>query len=80
MIGQTYRLENRWWVKYQKHIIYREDMIMNRTSWVPIKDSKWPLSDGDWVKFDLDKTTVGSTTSGPVYQEYARLNGFADED
>lgn len=80
MIGQTYKLENRWWVKYQKAITYREDMIMNRTSWVPIQTTEWPLKDGDWVDFNLDRTKVGSTTNGPVFQEFARLNGFVDED
>jgi hypothetical protein len=80
MTGQTYRLENRWWVKYQKAIPYRDDLIMNRTSWAPIKQSTWVLKDGDWVDFELKKTKVGSTTNGPVYEEYALLNGFINED
>ena len=82
MTGQAYRLENRWWVKYQKQIPYRDDLIMNRTSWAPIKEliGIWPLKDGDWVDFNLKKTKVGSTTNGPVYEEYALLNGFLNED
>lgn len=71
MKGQAYKLMNNWWVKYQKDIVYREDLVMNRSAWCPVRDNKIILGDGDWVEFSLKKTKVGSVLSGPVYEEYA---------
>lgn len=79
MLGQTFKLENKWWVRFQKEITYGDNLIMNRTSWAPIR-SKWPMSEGDWVDFELKRNKVGSTTNGPVYEEYALINNFLNED
>ena len=74
MKGQTFRLENKWWVRFPKDVPYGGGQIVSRTAWVPIKSEAYNFKDGDWVDFDLDKRVAGSTLSGPVYEEFAIIN------
>lgn len=74
MQGQTFRLENRWWVRFKKDIPYGGGQIVSRTTWVPIDSPEPTLKDDVWVDFNLEKRVVGSTLTGPVYEEYATIN------
>lgn len=74
MQGQTFKLENRWWVRFPKDIPYGGGQIVSRTTWVPIESPELPLKDDAWVDFSLDRRIVGSTLSGPVYEEFAIIN------
>lgn len=71
MKGQAHKLMNKWWVRYQKDIVYSDDMIMNRSAWCPIREAKIVLGEGDWVEFTLKKIKVGSVLSGDIFEEYA---------
>jgi hypothetical protein len=74
MRGQTFKLENRWWVRFPKDIPYGGGQIVSRTAWAPIKDADKELRDEQWVEFTIEKKVAGSTLSGPVYEEYATIN------
>lgn len=71
MIGQTYRLENRWWIRYQTEIPYSPSIVDNRCTWITTAPPSWPLKDGEWVEFEIKKVKAGSTKAGPVYNKFA---------
>lgn len=74
MQGQTFRLENRWWVRFNKDIPYGGNRIISRTTWVPIDTPEPALKDETWVDFTLNQRIVGSCLSGPVHEEFANIN------